>query len=123
VPVGAPPGMLYFTVSDATSANLVEFQTLAAMPLRSPAQVFEVLNGLRSNTKAYVRVWRADTAYTVEGRDLPNAPPSLALILSRVQTATALPLNMRGSKLAEIEIPVGDTVVMGSKTIQVEVKE
>lgn len=123
VPVGAPLGMLYFTVSDATSTNSQEFQALAGMPLRSPAQVFEVLNKLRSNTKAYVRVWRAETAYTVEGRDLPNVPPSLALILSRVETATAMPLNMRGSKLAEIEIPVGDTVVTGSKTIQVEVKE
>jgi hypothetical protein len=93
------------------------------MPLRSPAQVFEVLNKLRSNTNAYVRVWRAETAFTVEGRDLPNAPPSLALILNRVQTATAAPLNTRGSKLAEIEIPVGGTVVTGSKTIQVEVKQ
>lgn len=123
VPVGAPFGMLYFTVSDATSANLQEVQARAGMPLRSPAQVFEVLNQLRSNTKAYVRVWRAETAYTVEGRDLPNVPPSLALILNRVETATSMPLNLRGSKLAEIEIPVGGTVVTGSKTIQVEVKE
>jgi hypothetical protein len=123
VPVGAPFGMLYFTVSDATSTNVQEFQARAGMPLRSPAQVFEVLNQQRSNTKAYVRVWRAETAYTVEGRDLPNVPPSLALILNRVETATAMPLNMRGSKVAEIEIPVGDTVVTGSKTIQVEVKE
>src|SRR5580700_4507314 len=123
VPVGAPLGTLYFTVSDATSANLQEVQARTGMPLRSPAQVFEVLNQLRSNTKAYVRVWRAETAYTIEGRDLSNVPPSLALILNRVETATAVPLNMRGSKLAEIEIPVGDTVVTGSKTIQVEVKE
>jgi hypothetical protein len=123
VPVGAPTGTLYFTVSDATSTNLAEFQAISGMPLRSPAQVFEVLNKLRSNTNAYVRVWRAETAFTVEGRDLPNAPPSLALILNRVQTATAAPLNTRGSKLAEIEIPVGGTVVTGSKTIQVEVKQ
>jgi hypothetical protein len=123
VPVGAPLGTLYFTVSDATSANLQEVQARTGMPLRSPAQVFEVLNQLRSNTKAYVRVWRAETAYTIEGRDLSNVPPSLALILNRVETATSMPLNLRGSKLAEIEIPVGDTVVTGSKTIQVEVKE
>lgn len=123
VPVGAPLGTLYFTVSDATSTNSQEFQALSGMPLRSPTQVFEALNKLRASTNAYVRVWRAETAYTIEGRDLPNVPPSLALILNRVETATSMPMNMRGSKLAEIEIPVGDTVVTGSKTIQVEVKE
>jgi hypothetical protein len=32
-------------------------------------------------------------------------------------------LNLRGAKVAEIEIPAGDFVVTGSKTIQVEVKE
>src|SRR5208282_444044 len=102
---------------------LIEFQALLGAPMRSPAQVLQLLNGLRTNTKAYVRVWRSDPSYTVEGRDLPNAPPSLALILSRVQNAGSLPLNLRGSKLAEIEIPVGEMVVTGSKTVQVEVKE
>jgi SpoIVB peptidase S55 len=123
VPIGALPGPLYFTVADATSSNLVEFQALVNAPMRSPAQVFQLLNGLRTNTKAYVRVWRADPSYTVEGRDFPNAPPSLALIMSRVQNAGSFPLNLRGSKLAEIEVPVGDMVVTGSKTVQVEVKE
>jgi hypothetical protein len=45
------------------------------------------------------------------------------MILNRAQTqATNLP-NLRGSKLAEIEVPAGDNVVSGSKTVQVEVKE
>jgi hypothetical protein len=123
LPIGAAPGTLYFTAADATSMNLLEFQSQIGAPTRSPAQVFELLNGLRANTSAYLRVWRAEQAFTVEGRDLPNAPPSLALILSRVQTATATPLSTRGSKIAEIGIPVGEMMVTGSKTVQVEVKE
>jgi hypothetical protein len=123
VPTGAVPGTLYFTAGDAASTNLLEYQSQIGTPSRSPAQVFELLNGLRSNTKAYLRVWRAEQAFTVEGRDLPNAPPSLALILGRVQTAAGTPIITRGSKLAEIEIPVGEIMVTGSKTIQVEVKE
>jgi hypothetical protein len=123
VPTGAVPGTLYFTAGDAASTNLLEYQSQIGVPSRSPAQVFELLNGLRSNTKAYLRVWRAEQAFTVEGRDLPNAPPSLALILGRVQTAAGTPIVTRGSKLAEIEIPVGEIMVTGSKTIQVEVKE
>jgi hypothetical protein len=70
-----------------------------------------------------VRVWRAGTAYTVEGRDLPDLPPSVAMILARGQIGSAALLNARGSKIAEIEIPAGDYVVTGSKTVQVEVKE
>ncbi len=123
VPTGAVPGTLYFSAGDAASTNLLEYQSQIGAPSRSPAQVFELLNGLRSNTKAYLRVWRAEQAFTVEGRDLPNAPPSLALILGRVQTAAGTPIITRGSKLAEIEIPVGEIMVTGSKTIQVEVKE
>ena len=85
--------------------------------------MLEFLNGLRSNTKAYIRVWRNEAAYTIDGRDLPSPPPSVAMILSRAQTQAAGLPNLRGSKLAEIEISAGDNVVTGSKTVQVEVKE
>ena len=89
--------------------------------MRSAGQVLALLNELRGNTKTYIRVWRADPAFTVDGRDLPSPPPSLAMMLNRMQPGTNL--NWRGSKLAEIEIPAGDYVVTGSKTVQVEVKE
>jgi hypothetical protein len=81
------------------------------------------LNGLRGNTKAYLRIWRNDAAYTIDGRDLPSPPPSVAMILNRAQTQASGTPNLRGSKLAEIEIPAGDNVVTGSKTVTVEVKE
>jgi hypothetical protein len=123
VPVGAPPGPLYFTAGDATVTNLVEFQSAIGAPLHSPGQVLELLNSLRTNTKAYVRVWRNDASFTVDGRDLPNPPPSLALILTHEQAGPAGLMNLRGSKVAEIEIPADGNVVTGSKTVQVEVKE
>ena len=121
VPASAAPGTLYFTAADATTTNLVEFQSAAGAPMRSAGQVLALLNELRGNTKTYIRVWRADPAFTVDGRDLPSPPPSLAMMLNRMQPGTNL--NWRGSKLAEIEIPAGDYVVTGSKTVQVEVKE
>jgi SpoIVB peptidase S55 len=124
VPVGAPAGPLSFTVSDATSTNLLEFQSMAGTPQRSPQQVLNMLTGFRSNTKAYLRVWRSEPSFTVEGRDLPAPPPSLAMILSRVQQGSGNLLTPRGATLAEIEVPAGaGVVVTGSKTAQVEVKE
>jgi SpoIVB peptidase S55 len=124
VPVGAPNGMLYFTVSDATATNIVEFQAAVGTPQHSPEQVLNLLNGLRSNTKAYLRVWRSEPSFTVEGRDLPDPPPSLAMILTRAQAGGANLAIARGAKLAELEVSPGPgLVVTGTKTVQVEVKE
>jgi hypothetical protein len=123
VPVGAPMGPINFTAADASTTNVTEFGASIGLQYHSPGQVLEFLNGLRSNTKAYVRVWRNESAYTIDGRDLPSPPPSVAMILSRAQTQATAVASLRGSKLAEIEIPGGNNVVTGSKTVQVEVKE
>ena len=123
VPVGAPAGILYLTVTDAASANLLEFQNSVGSQARSPQQVLALLNGLRPNTSAYVRVWRAEGAYSVEGRDLPDPPASLAAILGRSQPNASSLASTRGSTVTELEVPAGDSVVSGTKTIQIEVKE
>lgn len=123
VPVGAPLGTLNFTVSDSTVTNLLELQTAMSTPPRDAAQLLDLLNSSRSNSGAYVRVWRSEASYTVDGRDFPDPPPSVAMILARPQIAAGAIANLRGSKIAELSIPLGDTVVTGSKTVQVEVKE
>jgi hypothetical protein len=123
VPSGALSGTIYVTVSDAPTANLAELQAASAAPARSAEQVLATLNRLHSNTSAYVRIWRADNAYTVEGRELPAPPASVAMILGRALPPGTSQLNPRGASLAEIEIPAGVNIVSGSKTIQIEVKE
>jgi hypothetical protein len=124
VPVGTQLGTLNFTIADATSTNVIEFQSAVATPQRSPAQILSLLNGLRSNTKAYVRVWRAEPSHTVEGRDIPDPPPSLAMLLTRAQAGAPVQANTRGAKISELEVPgAAGSVVTGTKTIQVEVKE
>jgi hypothetical protein len=121
VPVGAPAGTLNFTVSDGSMTNALDQQMAPSVP-KSPTQLVSFLNNLRPNTNAYVRVWRTDPAFEVQGQDLPDPPPSVSLILSKAQAAqgTWLP---RGSKIDELQIETGDVVVTGSKTAQVEVKE
>lgn len=123
VPSGAEPGTLNFTIADAAATNVIEFQSAVGTPQRSPQQVLNLLNGLRSNTKAYVRVWRAQPAYTIEGRDMPDPPPSLAMILTRAQAGSTNLVNTRGAEVAEMEVPGAQGfVVTGTKTIQVEIK-
>jgi hypothetical protein len=122
VPRGAPIGAWNFTVTDGAYSNTLDYQQLVAAVPKSPAQVIAFLNNLRPNTNAYVRVWRTDPAYLVEGRDLPDPPPSLGLILAKAQAAQGAVLA-RSSKMDELRIDTAGMVVTGSKTVAVEVKE
>lgn len=118
VPVGMPPGPLYFTVSDALTSNVSEFRQFLFTPPRTRQQLLDFLNGLRPNTKAYLRVWRPDRpSWQVQGEILPQPPPSAALILAKSQQQTS------GAKVAELEMAAGDFAFAGSKTLQVMVKE
>lgn len=119
VPIGAPAGPLYFTVADGNVANLSEFRQILGSTPRSVEQLVANVNKLRANTKAYVRVWRAEPNFQLDAEDFPDPPPSLALILGASQTT----LQTRNSKVAELEISAGDAVISGTKTVQVEVKE
>jgi hypothetical protein len=123
VPIGAEPGMLYFTVADAGTANIADFRQVLTATARTPAQLLATVNNLHPNTKAYIRVWRTDPAFQLEGADLPDPPASVSLILAGSQSTTAGITQTRNSKIADMEIDVGDMAVTGSKTVQVEVKE
>ena len=122
VPVGAPEGTLNFTVADALYSNTLDYQQMTAAAAKSPTQLVSFLNNLRPNTNAYVRVWRNDPAFQVQGEDLPDPPPSVGLILARAQAAQGIWVP-RGSKIDELQIDTGDVVVTGTKTAQVEVKQ
>jgi len=123
VPLGATPGPLLFTVADGMTTNLTEFRQIIGAQPKSISQLLSTVNNLRANTKAYVRVWRPEPAFQLEGEDFPDPPPSVALILAGAQTALGSVTQTRNSKLAELEIGGGDCAINGSKTIQVEVKE
>ena len=123
VPIGAQPGPLYFTVADASTTNLADFRQILNANPRSAVQLITTVNNLHPNTKAYIRVWRADPAFQLEGADLPDPPASVALILAGSQSSLAGITQTRNAKIAEMEVEAGDMVISGAKTIQVEVKE
>lgn len=123
VPIGAPLGPLYFTVTDAGAMNMAGYLQLAQAQARSASQVVSLLNQMRDNRRVYVRVWRPAPGYQVVGSDFPDPPPSLALILGQEQAGGVNPFAPRGSTVAELQMPASETVITGSKTVQVEVKE
>jgi hypothetical protein len=123
IPIGAEPGTLYFTVADANTSNITDFRQTVGATVRTASQVIASVNNLHPNTRAYIRVWRTDPAFQLEGVDLPAPPASAALIFAESQTSLAGISQTRNSKIAEMEIDAGDVVVSGVKTVQVEIKE
>jgi hypothetical protein len=126
VPVGAPIGRLLFTVSDATLLNFSELAGLSPSSAHSARQLIDLLNQIRPNNKAYVRIWRQEPSFALPGADLTDPPPSAALLLSRASSATSggsSPFLSRGAQVAELNVPLGDYAITGSKTVQLEVKE
>lgn len=117
IPVGAPLGPLYFTVTDGAAANLQEFRQFLFTPPRTEPQLLSFLNGLRPNTKAYVRVWRNTPSWQVQGETLPAPPPSLVLLLGRGQP------QVTGSRVDELELASGPYMMSGTRTVVVEVKD
>jgi len=123
VPIGALTGPLYFTVADGSTTNMTEHRQMLTTPPRSPWQLVTFLNSLRDNTRAYVRVWRPEADYDVQGQNLPAPPPSVGDILARSQAGPGATVQARNSKVGELEINTGGMVVSGSKTVQVDIKE
>ncbi|MGI9072086.1 MAG: SpoIVB peptidase S55 domain-containing protein [Bryobacteraceae bacterium] len=130
VPVGAPLGQLNLTVSDANGLNFPDFAGMSPTSLHTPQRLITVLNRFRSSDAAYVRIWRQEPSFSVAGPlaggDLTDPPPSVMLILANPSTSLSgsSPVAVtRGSDIAEFSLPVGEYVVSGAKTVQVEVKE
>jgi hypothetical protein len=119
IPPGTAPGILYFTVADGNQTSIAELRQIVAETPASLEQLISTVNRVRPNDKTYIRVWRAEPAYEVQGEELPDPPPSLALVLGGNQTVS----QNKNSKIAELVIDAGDMMVTGSKTVQLEVKE
>ncbi len=121
VPIGSPVGTLNFTVGDGPTVNAAEQRYYGVGQPRPAKELVSFLNSLRSNTKGYVRVWRSDPGFQIDGKDLPDPPPSIGSILTRTQTGTST--VPRTSTIAEMVFAPGDVSITGSKTLQLEVKE
>ncbi len=119
VPVGTAPGTMYFTVADGGQTTLADLRQTATVTPHSPEQLIANVNRLRSGDRAYLRVWRAEAAFEAGGDELPDPPPSLALVLGGSQSLS----QNKNSKVAEMVVDAGDMMVSGSKTVQIEVVE
>lgn len=119
IPPGTAAGTLYFTVADGSQTSLTDLRQLLTETPHSSDQLISNVNRLRPTDKAYVRVWRPQPSFSINGEEIPDPPPSLSLILSAAQSVS----KTQNSKLAEMTIDAGEFLITGSKTVQLEVKE
>jgi hypothetical protein len=98
---------------------------LTPQSARSGGQLVGILNGIRPNDRAYVRIWRQEPSFQLPGADLTDPPPSAALVLSKSSSSVGggNTLVARGAQVAEMSISAGNYVISGSKTVQLEIKE
>lgn len=130
VPVGAPNGLLNFTVSDANTENFPDFAGMNAASAVTARDLIHMLNAYRGAEAAYLRVWRPEPAFTISGPlpggEITDPPPDVMLVLqdpAESPTSNAAQINTRGSALTSVRLRVDGFVVSGAKTVQVEVKE
>jgi len=121
VPVGSEAGTLNITVADGPTTNVGEGKAYNVSQPRPADEIISVLNTLRGSTLGFVRIWKSSAGYSLDGRDLPDPPPSVGLLMSKTPGATPNP--GRGSTIAELKFDAGDATISGAKTITVEVKE
>jgi hypothetical protein len=127
VPEGAEAGTLYVSIADATSLNANEQRSLyagGALAGKTPEQMIAILNRFRSNTSAWMRVWRAEPSFSSGPVEMPNLPKSVTLALGRSAAGSSGGAGA-GSTIAEREIAplsAAPVVVTGSKLLQLEVK-
>ena len=130
IPIGAPTGLLNFTIGDATIQNFTDFAGLAPSSLQSGERLIRAVSEYRSSEGLYVRVWRQEPAFSVRGpgpeSEMPDPPPSVMLILadpSSSASGNALNVSSRGSEAGRFTIPLPGYSVSGAKTVQVEIKD
>ena len=121
IPRGAPAGPLYFSVADAASLNMLDLPKLTAIVPRNPRQLVDLVNDIRGNGKLYLRVWRQEPTYSIQGADLPAPPPSAALILDSSTDVKGGRNAVQNAAVAEMEVDLGDYAVSGSRTLRVDV--
>jgi hypothetical protein len=121
IPIGAPEGLLNFTIGDAMAQNFADFAGLAPSSMPSAQRLIEAVNLYRSSEGLYVRVWRQQPAFSVSG-----PAPSAMLILadpSSSASGNTLNVNTRGSEVGQMTITLPGYSVSGAKTVQVEIKD
>ena len=130
IPIGAPNGLMNFTIGDSALQNFADFAGVAPSSLQTPERLIEAINAYRASDGLYVRVWRAQPAFSVAGTlpggEMPDPPPSAMLILADPSSsayANTTNAATRGSEVGFLTMKLPGYAISGAKTVQVEIQD
>jgi hypothetical protein len=124
LPASVSPGPLHVVVGEGNAFNALEMQQLQqGFEARELPQLVRAINHIRRNNLLYLRVMRPDTAYVLDGEQLPSPPPSLARALADDASVDSNVSPLHSSPLADAQSEPLPFVISGVKSITVNVKD
>ncbi|MBI4463107.1 MAG: hypothetical protein HY647_00235 [Acidobacteria bacterium] len=124
VPPGLTPGPLTITVADGALMDRMQAGPMGRLLLpKDPEQLVRAINKSRRNNRLYVRLFRWERGFVLQGDIFPSPPPSV------VRTLSADPSLSTGisptflSSVGDYELETLPAVVTGSKSITITVKD
>ena len=122
IPAEIPPGPLSVLVADGTTFMAMDAaeQGEDLIP-RDLAQLVKFINNLHKNDRLYLRMFRRQAGAVINGEGLPGLPPSILSIL-RSDRNTGSMNQIQTVPVMEYELPPGDYIITGSKTLNLVIK-
>jgi len=112
IPFLAPPlpagAEFQLIVADASSLQRVEagqYRSQGIVP-RSLDQLVRLLNSLRKNNRIYFKIVGPKPGLFLRGEEMPNLPPAMKSLFASPRAASAQPIEISVSTLAEYQLPV-----------------
>ncbi len=124
IPASLSPGPLTITVADGTSMDRTETWRSGKLFMpKNAQQLIRAINKSRRNNRLYVRLARWETGFVLQGENFPSPPPSVVRALSADPAVSTNVSPTVLSTIAEFEMDPVPSVVSGTKSITITVKD
>lgn len=118
IPLDAPLGPLQLTVGDGLAMQASDPRS--GFTPRTPADLVAELNRLRKAGRLYLRLSQAESGAVIRNEELPSLLPSVLATLGTDRTVGGYTLTS-SRIVAEKEIPPGELVITGQRTLKINV--
>jgi hypothetical protein len=118
VPKDVAPGPLTLLIGDGPSAQAVS--SVSQFTPRSAKDLISTINRLKRPERLYAVLTRTSPGIVIGTSEMPDLPPSVLATMNNERTAGGARSTIQ-TIVSEMEVPLGESVVSGSQTLNIEV--
>lgn len=118
IPADAAPGSVTLTIGDGGAVQ--QNTAITQFTPRTAAELISMINRLKRSDRLYAVLSRTTSGTIIGANEMPNLPPSMLATLNSDRTAGGTKTSAQ-TILTEMQLPVGDHIISGSQTINLEV--